>query len=60
MINPIRIRTSFGDKRVFTLFHNGLWVTMGSDLETKETANLMQAGINHLESALILKGKSDV
>jgi hypothetical protein len=55
----IRIRTKIGDKRIFTACLGGIWVTIASGLKTKEADSLMQAGINHLESANLLKLKDD-
>jgi hypothetical protein len=50
----IRIRTNVGDKRVFTLFHAGKWITLATGQESKSADNLLQGGINHLEAAVSL------
>lgn len=54
----IRIRTTVGDKRVFTLFHAGKWITLITGQEAKASDNILQAGINHLEAAQALLKKS--
>lgn len=51
----IRMRTTFGDKRVFTLFFNGKWVTMATGMQTIDAASLLEAGQNHLTYALNLR-----
>jgi hypothetical protein len=53
----IRIRTSFGDKRVFTLFFKGEWITLASGMEAKVATTLQEASFNHLESAKALRDR---
>lgn len=57
----IRIRTGFNDSRgqgrVFTLFHDGKWVTMGTGMQTVEATSLLEAGQNHLRMANELRNK---
>lgn len=47
----IRIRTTVGNKRVFTIFHGDEWITLASGLESKSTTSYMEAGQNHLMAA---------
>ena len=54
----IRIRTNVGDKRVYTLFHAGKWVTLITGQQAKDADTILQAGINHLEAANFLLQKS--
>lgn len=53
----IRIRTTIGDKRVFTLFHDGKWVTLVTGGGHKDASSLSEAGRNHLEAAYDLREK---
>lgn len=53
----IRIRTNIGDKRVYTLFHAGKWVTLITGQQSKDADTLLQAGTNHLEAAKFLFAK---
>jgi hypothetical protein len=54
----IRIKTVIGNKRVYTLFHDGKWISLITGQEAKVSDNLLQAGINHLEAASSLLQKS--
>jgi hypothetical protein len=54
----IRIRTTIGDKRVYTLFHAGKWVTLITGQQAKDADSILQAGINHLEASKNLLQKS--
>ncbi len=54
----IRIRTTVGDKRVYTLFHAGKWVTLITGQQARDADTILQAGINHLEAANFLLQKS--
>jgi hypothetical protein len=51
----IRIRTRFGDKRVYTIFFNGKWITMATGMEAKDADTLMDAGQNHLLTSCQLR-----
>jgi len=53
----IRIRTIIGDKRVFTLFHAGKWVTLVTGGQHRDANSLLEAGQNHLQAALALQSK---
>jgi len=54
----IRIRTKINDShRVYTLFHNGKWVTLVTGGTAKDTDSLAEAGRNHLEAAYSLREK---
>jgi len=54
----IRIRTTVGNKRVYTLFHAGKWITLITGQQAKDADTILQAGINHLEAANFLLQKS--
>lgn len=47
----LRIRTTIGEGRVFTLFFMGKWVTLlndGKKTSSTDATNLADAGLNHL------------
>ena len=58
-MNLVRMRTRVGDKRVFTLFFNGKWVTMATGLQTVDATNLAEASQNHLTLAFNLRKQED-
>lgn len=64
----LRIKTSLDSEkenpsRVYTLFHNGLWVTLasykGKSIGDWGAVSLFEAGQNHLMAALEVKKKID-
>lgn len=58
-MNLVRMRTRVGDKRVFTLFFNGKWVTMATGLQTVDATSLAEASQNHLALALNLQSQKN-
>lgn len=49
----IRIRTKVGKYRVFTLHHDGLWITLyGRGGKSTVAQSLFEAGQNHLQACL--------
>lgn len=54
----IRIRTKIDDKhRVYTLFHNGKWVTLITGSEAIDADTLFVAAQNHIRAAYDLREK---
>lgn len=56
----LRIKTVIGDGKVYTLYHNGEWVTImtqpGGKTNSTDADNLREAGENHLAYCLDLQG----
>lgn len=45
--------------KVSTIFYGGKWHTIATDMPTKSTEYLVDAGQNHLDMALLLKKKAE-